>query len=64
MYVANVRQAILKGLKDAYQKTEIVRRVSYGGGSYFRDPESDSEPKQGAKKRRDGEQAAGSNEQG
>ena len=43
-YVVNLRQAILKKLKDAYQKTEIVERFSYGEGSCFRDSESDPIP--------------------
>ena len=50
-YIANVRQVILKELKGAYcQKMETVERFSYSKGSYFRDPESEPGPEQGAKR--------------
>ena len=54
-YVANMRQAILKELKAAYHKIEIIEEFSYGKYSYFR--ESGPEPELGAKRRRDGKEA-------
>ena len=39
-YIANVRQAILKELKGAYHKMEIVEGFSQGKDSHFRDSES------------------------
>ena len=66
-YIANVREAILKELKGAYQKMENVEEISYGKDSYFCDSESESEPEPepepayGAKRRRDeGEASRGS----
>ena len=41
-YIANVRQAVLKELKAAYHKMEIVEDFSYSKGSCFR--ESGAEP--------------------
>ena len=49
-------KAILKELKGAYHKIEIVEGFSDGKDSYYRDPESESESERGAKRRRDGQE--------
>ena len=58
-FIAHARQAILKEIKTAYQKIEIVEPFSYGNDSYF--CELESEPEQGTKRQGDGERAAGRN---
>ena len=62
-HTATVKQAILKELKGAYNKMETVERFSYGRDSCFCDSESKSEPEQGGKRQRVGEEAARSNQQ-
>ena len=66
-YTASVREVILKELKGAYWKMEIIEGYSYSKDSCFcsLEPESEPEPEQpepeyGAKRRRDGGEAAGS----
>ena len=68
-----MKAAILKELKGAYQKMEIVEGYSYGKDSYFYgsesepepepelEPEPEPEPEYGAKRRTDGAEATGSN---
>ena len=66
-----MRAAILKELKGAYQKMEIVEGYSYGKDSLFCESESEPEPEPelepepepqyGAKRRTDGAEATGSN---
>ena len=60
-HTATVKQAILEGLKGACDEVGTVERFSYGRDSCFCDSESKSEPEQGGKRQRDGEEAARSN---
>ena len=63
--IVNIRQAILKEVKAAYQKIEIVEEFFCGEDSYFKlcEPQTEHEqdPGQGVKRRRGGKEAAGSN---